>query len=57
MVTYTGGVNGEPRGYWNEMDGNRRTDSLSPVPGGGNVEVDVSAVVTVESEREVCLHD
>ena len=57
MVTYIGGVNGEPREYWNETEGNQRTNSLSPVSGGGNVEVDVSAAVTVESEREDCLHD
>jgi len=39
------------------MEGSRRADSLSPVPGGGSVKVDVSVAVTVDSEREVCLHD
>lgn len=40
MVTYTGGVNVGP----------------NPVPGGGKAEVDVSAAVTVDSERDACLH-
>jgi hypothetical protein len=39
------------------MEWSRRTDSLSPAPGGGSVEVDVSVAVTVNIEREFCLHD
>lgn len=33
------------------------TGSLCPASGGRSVEVDVSAAVAVDSEREVCLHD